>query len=145
MLHEGAELGLFFNCKKSEVICDDNNTGAVVLSSLQGAKVVDSINVTLSGSSTGGVSSISISLEEKIKRLAVMGERLNHLPAQDSLLFLHHSLDFPNLMYNLMSSLCFLSPKLQEYDMLLKSIVSGIVNISLGEDGSAWIQGTLPV
>ena len=70
VLHEGAELGLFLNYQNSEVICDDNDTRAVVLSSLQGAKVVDPINATVLGSSIGGVPSISISL---VGWLVVMG------------------------------------------------------------------------
>ena len=73
VLHVGAELGLFLNCQKSEVTCDDNDTRTGVLLSLQGTKVVDAISATLLGLSVEDVSSIPISLEERVKRLAVMG------------------------------------------------------------------------
>ena len=117
-----------------------------VLSTLRGAKVVQpSNNATLLGCSIGSVPSISASFEQRIKELAVMGERLNHLPTQDSLLLLCHSLAIPRVLYNLRSSPCFLSPKLQVYDILLNSITSKITNISFGEDDPAWIEATLPV
>ena len=49
-------------------------------------------------------------------------------------------------MYCLRTSPCFLSPRLQEYDNLLKSIVSGITNVHFDEgEDSAWTQATLPV
>ena len=82
---EGADLGLSLNQVKSEVICEDKHTRAVVLSSLQGAKVVEPINASIQGYSIGNVSSISASLEERIKQLAVMGER--HLPHRNPFFF----------------------------------------------------------
>ena len=51
----------------------------------------------------------------------------------------------PRVLYRLISSPCFLSSKLQEYDALLKSITSKIINIRFGEDDSAWVQATLLV
>ena len=74
-----------------------------------------------------------------------MGERPKHLPTQDSLLLLCHSLAIPRVLYILRSSPCFLSLKMQECDALLQSIASKIINISFDEDHPAWIQATLPV
>ena len=107
--------------------------------------MVQPSNARCLGCSIRSVPSISASFEERIKELAVMGERLKHLLTQDSRLLLRHSLAIPRVLYNLRSSPCFLSPKLQVYDILLKSITSKITNISFGEDDPAWIQATLLV
>ena len=141
---EGADLGLCLNNQKSEVICDDIDTKDALLLSLQGARVVDPLEASLLGSSLGDVSSISTSLREKITLLESMGGRLKFLFTHDALL-LRHSFAIPKLLYNLRTSPCFLSPVLQEYDNLLKSIVSDTVNIYFCEDDPAWIQATLPV
>ena len=141
---EGADLGLCLNNQKSEVICDDIDTKDALLLSLQGARVVDPLEASLLGSSLGDVSSISTSLREKITLLESMGGRLKFLFTHDALLLLRHSFAIPKLLYNLRTSPCFLSPVLQEYDNLLKSIVSDTVNIYFCEDDPAWIQTTLP-
>ena len=39
---------------------------------------------------------------------------------------------------------CFLSPFLEKYDTLLRDILSGITNVSMGAN-SVWVQATLPV
>ena len=142
---EGVDLGLHLNHQKSEVICGDGDTRAAVLSSLEGAHVVDCSDATLLGSSIGDVSSISTSLGQKIKLLETMGGRLKHLFTHDALLLLRHSFTIPKLLYNLRTSPCFLSPMLQDYDELLKRTISGIVNINFSENDPAWIQATLPV
>ena len=66
MKSEGAELGLSLNQAKSEVICEDKDTRAVTLSSLEGSKVVEPINTTLLGCTIGNVSLISAFVEERI-------------------------------------------------------------------------------
>ena len=102
------------------------------------------MNTTLLGSPIGDVSSIS-SLNEKIQLLKKMGERLQHLTTHDAILVLRHSFAIPKLLYCLRTSPCFLSPSLQSYDDLLKSIVSTITNTHFSEDDPAWTQATLPV
>ena len=73
------------------------------------------------------------------------GDKLQHLSAHYTILFLKHSFALPKLLYNLRTSPCFLSLALREYDNLLKSIMSGITNIHFGEDCPTWLQATLPV
>ena len=142
---EGTELGLNLNHCKSEVICVAPSVGNSIVSSLPGAQVVDPMNATLLGSPIGDLSSISSSLNEKIQLLKKMGERLQHLTTHDAILLLRHSFAIPKLLYCLRSSPCFLSPLLQSYDDLLKSIVSTITNTHFSEDDPAWTQATLPV
>ena len=142
---EGAELGLHLNYRKSEVIGVDKDTRDAILSFLPGARVVDPLRATLLGSPIGDVSSISITLREKIKLLETLGGRLKHLFTHDALILLRHSLAIPKLLHNLRTSPCFLSPTLQDYDELLKSTVSSIANIRFNENDPAWTQATLPV
>ena len=142
---EGAELGLILNHQKSEIISSDNAARGSVLCAIPGARVIDPEKATLLGSPVGDIDCISAVLEEKIGMLKTMGERLKYLFSHDAILLLRHSFAIPKLLYNLRTSPCFLSPKLQEYDNLLRSIVSSIVNIRFGEDDPAWTQATLPV
>ena len=141
----GAAMGLQLNAGKSEVICSCPATITSILSSLPGVKVVSPNEATLLGSSIGDTSSITDILRSKTTMLRRMGDRLQHLSAHDAILLLKHSFALPKLLYNLRTSPCFLSPALQEYDSLLKSIVSGITNIHFGEDSPTWLQATLPV
>ncbi len=133
------------NTEKSEIICANPDVANSILPSLLGAQVVDPSKATLLGSSIGDVSFISDILRTKTDMLRRMGDRLQHLSAQDALLLLKHSFALPKLLYNLRTSPCFLSPVLQEYDELLKSIVGRISNIHFREDDPAWAQTTLPV
>ena len=107
--------------------------------------MVDPAMATLLGSSVGDVSSVSDVLRAKAEMLKKMGDRLQHLSAHDAILLLKHSFALPKLLYNLRTAPCFLSPALQEYDELLKSIVGHITNIHFTEDDPAWTQATLPV
>ena len=142
---EGAEIGLQLNREKSEIVCANSDTSNAIQPSLQGAQEVDPAKATLLGSSIGDVSSVSDVLRAKADMLRKMGDRLQHLSAHDAILLLKHSFALPKLLYNLRTSPCFLSPMLQEYDELLKSIVGHITNIHFSEDDPAWTQATLPV
>ena len=138
-------MGLHLNTEKSEIICACPATTTSIQHFLPEAKVVSPNEATLLGSSIGDTSSITDILRTKTTMLKRMGDRLHHLSAHDAVLLLKHSFALPKLLYNLRTSPCFLSPALQEYDNLLKSIVSGITNIHFGEDCPTWLQATLPV
>ena len=140
----GTEIGLQLNRQKTEIVCP-NTTMASLLFSLPGARVVDPLKATLLGSPIGDVSCISDTLSAKTNLLRKMGDRLQLLSAHDAILLLRHSFALPKLLYCLRTSPCFLSPGIQEYDVLLKDIVSGITNVRFGEGSSAWAQATLPV
>jgi len=142
---EGAEIGLQLNREKSEIVCAHPNTVNSILPSLQGAQVVEPAMASLLGSSIGDVSSVSDVLRSKTNMLKKMGERLKKLSAHDAILLLKHSFALPKLLYNLRTSPCFLSPVLQEYDSLLKSIVEQITNVPFNDNDPAWTQATLPV
>ena len=74
--------------------------------------------------------------------LRTMGDRLKFFFSHDAIL-LRHSFAIPKLLYILRISPCFLSPSLQEYDNLLRSTVSSIVNIHF--EDPAWSQAILPM
>ena len=99
----------------------------------------------LLGAPLGDVDSISEAILEKTRKLRIMGERLLHLHAYDTFLPLRHSITIPRLLYTLRASPCFLSPELSEYDSLLRSIASSLVNIHFQDNDPAWLQASLPV
>ena len=140
----GAEIGLQLNTKKTEIICP-NPDPLISLPSLSGSRVVNPMKATLLGSPIGSVLSISDTLIDKADLLRRLGDRLQDLSAHDALLLLKHSFALPKLLYCLRTAPCFLSPVIQEYDELLKSIVSGITNVHFGEACPSWIQASLPV
>ena len=100
---------------------------------------------TLLGSPLGDVPGISSVLTEKTNLLKIMGERLPLLSTHDAYLLLRHSIALPKLLYCLRTAPCFLSPQLQQYDAVLKTIMCNTFNIHLSNDHSAWTQAVLPV
>ena len=73
-----------------------------------------------------------------------MEERLRLLQAQDALLLLCHTLAIPKVLHVLMSSPSFASLYLENYDNLLRRMLSDIINVRL-ESSPAWLQASLLV
>ena len=76
------------------------------------------------------------------KTLEVLGDRLRRLHAHDALCLLRHAFAIPKLLYVIHTSPCFLSPELQSFDSLVRSLLCAILNIRLND--SAWTQASLP-
>ena len=81
----------------------------------------------------------------KISNLETMGARLQHMHAHDVLQLLRHSFALPKMMHVLRTAPCFLSSGLTDYDDLVRSILSSIVNINFQENDLTWTQATPPV
>ena len=145
VMQVGESIGLSLNSGKSEVICENEETAAPFASLLPNAKRVNSSDASLLGSSVGNISSINNILEEKTALLKKVGDRLAHLSSHDAILLLKHSFAIPKLLYNLRTLPSFLSPALEVYSKMLRTIVSGITNIHFEESDPAWLQATLPV
>ena len=139
------ELGLCLNHVKCEVISEDPAATGVLLASAPNLQVTDPEFATLLGSPLGSIDSVNESICGKVESLRILGDRLEHLHIQDSLLLLRHSLAIPRLSYTLRTCPCFLSPEIKAYDDLLKSITSRITNTSLHISDTTWIQASLPV
>ena len=142
---ESSALGLLLNKHKTELICPDNNTRRLILSAFPEIQVVNIEEAELLGAPLGNATSVDACLDEKIKSLELMGERLSHLHAHDALSLLRHSFAIPKLMHVLRTSPCFDSSRLQKYDELLRTILSHITNIRFEETDPSWLQATLPV
>jgi hypothetical protein len=82
-------------------------------------------------------------LESRVSNLRNASVRLRSLHAHDALVILKHSLSLPKLLHNLRSSPCIDHPALLEFDELLRSCLSSILNVSLDDD--QWSQASLPV
>ena len=142
---EASELGLELNRSKTELICSDHTTRGIVLSSFPGVHVVNIEQVELQGSPLGDTSSVNACVSGKIELLELMGDRLYHLHSHDAITLLCHSFAIPKMLHVLRTSPCFSSPHLEDYDVLLRSILSNITNIRFEDNQSSWIQATLPV
>ena len=142
---EAAELGLWLNQRKSEIICNDSLVPSPILALIPDAAITDPNIACLLGSPIGNIESTSKAIVEKARLLEIMGDRLQHLEAHDALLLLRHSLAIPKLLFTLRTAPSFLSPSLSLYDDKLRSIVSSITNSHLTSEDHAWTQATLPV
>ena len=146
MFKQGAkDIGLQLNPSNCEIISVAPDSQNSILSPLPGSRVVNLSMTTLLGSQLGDVPGIPSVLTEKTNLLKIMGERLTLLSRHDAYLLLHHSIALPKLLYCLRTAPCFLSPQLQQYDAVLKTIMCNTFNIHLSNDHSACNQAFLPV
>ena len=107
---------------------------AVVCSLLFGAKL------TILMKENSGIHPIAVGCT--IRRSQLIGERLHHLHAHDTLTLLRHSFSIPKLLHVLCTSPAFQTPLLISWDHLLLSIVSKIMNIIFRPDDPCWLQAT---
>ena len=142
---EASNLGLRLNRGKSELICFDHTTRGIVLSALPGLRVVNPEQTELLGSPLREANAVDTRVNEKIKMLKVMGDRLRYLHSHDVITLLHHSFAIPKMSHILCTSPCFASPCLQDYDNLLRLILGKISNIKFGDNDTSWLQATLPI
>ena len=141
---EATTLGLQLNRNKTELICDDGDVCDEVLSAVPGLRVINRGQATLLGSPIGSIDSVDDFIHHKVEKLKLMGERLELLPSQDSLLLLRHSFSIPKILYGLRTAPCFSSGHLHVFDETVRSILSKILNVNLAQE-SAWMQASLPV
>lgn len=132
------DLGLRLSHSKSEVICADDSTGRVMLQASPDLCMVHPEQATLLGSAIGDQAGVDSSIRSKTQALEVMGSRLHYL--QDLML-----IAVPKVLYILRTTLCFLSPDLPSFNLLLRSLLNGIININLSEHNRTWVQTSLPV
>ena len=139
---EAARIGLQLNLSKSELITHNSKDCSI----LQSADLISihPEDATFLGAPIGPPASVDSSISIKISALKVMSERLPHLQRHDALLLLRHSLAIPKILYLLRTAPCFLSPMLEEFDYLLRSTLSAVLNINLSDD-LVWLQSSLPV
>ncbi len=95
------------------------------------------------GSPVGGIEAIEDTIEAKVADLQRLSERLPLLEAHDSLCLLRSAFAIPKLLYILRTAPCFLSPSLDRFDGLQRSLIESICNIQLSD--ASWIQASLPI
>ena len=84
-------------------------------------------------------------IQEKITLLRHMGDRLCDFLRHDAILLLRYSFSIPRLIFLLQTAPVFLSSKLRNYDALLCSLLSSLLNIPLEYDSPSWAQASMPV
>jgi len=82
-------------------------------------------------------------LEERREELLLLSNRLQLMPAHDSLFLLRNVLTAPRLMHRLRSTLCNDSPVLPLYDAVLRESLSATLKIDL--DDIRRSQASLPI
>ena len=107
--------------------------------------MVNRDHATLLGSPIGSVEGIEDTIRAKTTTLAVMGDRLQLLHSHDAFCLLRNAFAMPKLLYILRTAPCFLSPQLQKFDDLQRSLLADITNICLDANDLAWAQAVLPV
>ena len=136
------ELGLVLNHSKSEVICVDEHTQQSILSVSPHLQCTNQVDACLLGSPTGGPQSITKVLSSKKQSLELMGEWLKLLHSHDTLCLLKNALALPKILYVFRSAPCFSCSILAELDMLQRSLLEAICNVTLSD--VAWSQASLP-
>ena len=112
---------------------------------LPGAQSILPSSVCFLGSPIGDINHVSSVICEKIGFLCQLGERLRLFSVHDSILLLLNSFAIPRLIFLLRSSPAFQSPLLQEYDSLLCSLLSTLLNVNISTNCSAWSLASLPI
>ena len=141
---EAKKLGLCLNHQKSELIRCPEVSVIPPPSSFKDMRLVRSTDATFLGSPIGDTSSINMVLQEKIEFLKTMSVRLSLLARQDALLLLRHAFALPKVLCILRTAPCFLSPLLHQFDLILRSTLSTVLNADLSSD-AVWEQASLPV
>jgi hypothetical protein len=81
---------------------------------------------------------------EKIEKIKLMVDRLPTLQAHTALFLLKNTFSIPRLVYLLRCSPTWKVPHLlEEFDLLMRSGLEGITNVSI--DDASWAQSSLPV
>ena len=136
-------LGLILNQAKSEVICANKDTISSILTSFPTLHPSDPRHAILLGSPIGGIEAIEDTIKAKVADLQRLGERLPLLEAHDSLCLLRSAFAIPKVLYILRTAPCFLSPSLDRFDSLQRSLIESICNIQLSD--ASWLQASLPI
>ena len=99
--------------------------------------------MTLLGASIPQGQALDEALQIKVDELQKAIHRLKLLRAHDALLLLKNSISIPKLLYLLRTSNCYNLSVLLQFDTILKSGLSTILNVDFNE--TQWIQATLLV
>ena len=138
-----SSINLFLNHNKSEVICVEDSTKTDMLSCYPSLRPTEPTHATLLGSPIGGMESITDVWESKIEQLKILGSRLEQLQAHDALCLLRNAFALPKVLYVLRTAPSFLSPLLDTFDDVQKSLLEAICNIHLSD--KCWLQASIPI
>jgi len=136
-----AETGIRLNTNKCEVIMEDFSK-LDEIDTFKDFIRVDNAEMTLLGAPVLKGSAHDAAIKLKIHDLSRDIERLT-LQTHDALVILKNSLAIPKLLYLLRTSDCGDNPLLSEFDNILRSGLTSILNVDLSEN--KWTQASQPV
>ena len=140
MEEQAGLLGLCFNHAKTELICDDEYTRNVVISSMSYLQVTSCKQTTLLRAPIGSLEVIDSTIAANIDKLTIMGERLLHLPLKDAFLFPGH----PSTPLHPVDFTVFFFNSIKSFDDTPNRILCQVLNVDLSQD-LAWLQASLPI
>jgi hypothetical protein len=151
ILRRSAEIGLTPNFSKCEIAIigrfTEENKKSEIFGKFNiltpGLQMMSDLNATLLGSPLADAG-IESSLEDKIKKLKLFGDRLTWISSQSAYFLLRQSFAIPRLIYLLRSAPTWKNPtQLHSFDIILKSILESVLNINLTYH--SWAQSSLPI
>ena len=136
----GEPLGLMLNCSKCEIIEEHQTVDQDVF---RGFITRGTSEASLLGAPILIGKAMDDILQDRCSELARGMSRLCLLEAHDALILLRAAVGHPTIMNVLRAAPCVDHPSLAEFDSLLRSGLTKIVNCEL--DDLAWIQAGLPI
>lgn len=140
---EGEKIGLTLNVNKCELITSDQDVVKGIRQSLPSVIHVNPCDAVVLGAPVGGSCVVDAVLSQKLEEFRRLTDRLKQLSAHDAFYLLKNCFSLPKLMYTLRSAPCYNSAVIQQYDIMIRSTLQSILNVSLTDD--AWNQAKLPV
>ena len=96
---EAADLGLQLNRSMSELLCENSTTRDQMLKAVPSLQVIGMDQPEILRAPVGSTKSVDDVIEEKIRLLRLLGERLCPLQSQDTLLLLRDSFAIPKVLH----------------------------------------------
>jgi hypothetical protein len=131
--YSASQLGLLLNHSKTEIICS-KDSGLLIHYYAPDMHKVEPKDAVLLDTPLGDLSGIDNALQDKVRKLRILGDHLAHLRTQDALFLIRNAFSIPKILYLLRTSPCFSSAILGDFDQELRSILSTTLNPSLDDE-----------
>ena len=139
-----AGLGLCLNKRKSEIICKDSSILESFLAKFPDLTVITPDKTFLLGAPLGNEVNVSEAIQERSQCCKLWETDYSISTCIMPSYYYATPLQCPgHFIYSALPR--FFSPALSEYDSVLTSATSSVINVNLQDDNSAWLKASLPV
>jgi len=140
---QAGAMGLHLNHHKCEIISKIPSNLQAWKSHGFNFKETPLHEATLLGAPISAGQAVDSALASKRAELELLIKRLSLIPSHPALYLLRNALAIPKLLYLMRTAPCFESLELGQYDELLRTALSSLLNVDLSL--TAWSQANLPV